>query len=248
MSPPDRDADLPEGYGIVEAGHAWAFALPPVRSWVEEALAGGTLHRRAATEALETLRGRGPVHVVRVAGAPRVVRHYLRGGAVAAILDDRYLRWGTARPLREARASEAARRRGIPTPRVSAGAVYPAGVFYRADLLTDYVPDSRELAGVLFGEGGARERREALVAAGTLIGRMAAAGVRHPDLNARNVLVSSTERGLRALLLDLDRCAVTRAPEPVASGPMVERLLRSIRKLSRTLEGAPGPGPDELQA
>lgn len=247
MSLSRRGRDLPEGYEALRVRGAWAFALPEVRGWVDGSLAAGTLHGRAADEAVETLRGRGPVYVVRVGGALRVVRHYLRGGLVAPVLVDRYLRWGSPRPLREMRASEVARRRGIPTPRVSAGAVYPAGPFYRADLLTDYVAGSRELATLLFGAGATAQRRDALAATGTLIARMAAAGVRHPDLNARNVLIDSTEGGVRALLLDLDRCAVTPAPRPVEAGPMVERLLRSIRKLSRIAPARVTPGEDELE-
>lgn len=236
---------LPRGYERLEVAEAAAFSVPGLRPWAERALAGGTLHGRAAAEAEATLQGRGPVHVVEAGGRPRAVRHYFRGGAVAALLGDRYLRVGEPRPLAELRASEAARSRGVPSPRVVAGAVYPAGVFYRADLVTDYVPGARDLAAWLFGEAGPDERRAALAATGTLVARMAAAGLRHPDLNAGNVLLTTSDDGLRALLLDLDRCALAPPGRSASSGPLLARLERSLRKLSGAT-GRPPPSSDEL--
>src|SRR5204863_45148 len=82
--------------------------------------------------------GRGPVPVLATPRGRWVVRRYHRGGRVAALLRDRYLRWGSSRPLREAHVSGELLRRGIPTPRVVAGAIYPDGAFYRADLMTEF--------------------------------------------------------------------------------------------------------------
>jgi 3-deoxy-D-manno-octulosonic acid kinase len=157
------------------------------------------------------------------------------------VLGERFLRRGPPRPLREALASEAARARGIPTPRVLAGIVYPAGLFYRADLVTRFVPDSRDLAAILFGEGRADAeeaaepplRADALRAAGELVVWLASAGIRHPDLNAKNFLVTPGEGGRPAVeVLDLDRATVA-ASGSVDPGRMGARLERSLRKFER---------------
>jgi 3-deoxy-D-manno-octulosonic acid kinase len=234
----------PEGFVEVTGLGAHGFARPAAREWVQAALTRwGSLARAAehAPHALE-LRGRGVVHAVTGPDGGRwVVRRYHRGGMVAPVLGQRYLRRGQARPLREALASEAARARGIPSPEVLAGIVYAAGVFYRADLVTRYVPDSQDLAALLFGGGGKDDadeaepplRAEALRGAGELVVRLARAGIRHPDLNAKNFLVTPGD-GPRPTLtvLDLDR-ALVEAPGSVDPGRMGARLERSLRKLER---------------
>jgi 3-deoxy-D-manno-octulosonic acid kinase len=161
-----------------------------------------------------------------------VVRHYFRGGALASLLGDRYLRLGRSRPAAEAHWAREAEWRGVPTPRVMAGVWYPAGLFYRADLVTLYVPYSADLGRILFGEPDeARSRAEALAAAGRLIVRAAEAGLFHPDLNAKNVLLARREGGLAPLLLDLDQCRVDVAGPGRLEDAMIARLERSLRKL-----------------
>jgi 3-deoxy-D-manno-octulosonic acid kinase len=212
---------------------AAAFATPEVEAWVRGTIGRGErLHEAAAREAVAVLHGRGPVPVVTTSRGRWLVRRYHRGGRVAApLLGDRYLRLGLARPLREARASDEVRRRGIPTPRVMAGAVYPAGLFYRADLVTEFVADAVDLARLLFEEErDPAERTEVLRGVGRLIARTAAAGIEHADLNAKNVLLDWSAGGPMPLLLDLDRCRVLPPGVRGDPAPMVERLTRSLLK------------------
>jgi 3-deoxy-D-manno-octulosonic acid kinase len=180
---------------------------------------------------------------------------------MAPLLGDRYVSGLEGpRPLLELRASAAVRARGVPTPAVVAGAVYPAGLFYRADLVTELVPGGTDLRTVLFGDGGRSgapgggtrdgagdgddpaaggpSREEALEAAGRLVRRMEQAGVEHPDLNAGNILLTGEDELTRAHLLDLDRCRVLAPGESAQVGPMRQRLLRSLWKLQRG-SGAP---------
>lgn len=233
----------PAGYHRVHGPRAWGFALPEAKAWTEGLLGEGRSLRAAAAEHPEALemRGRGTVRAIPAQGGRWVVRPYLRGGWVAGpLLRDRYLRVGVPRPLAEVRASAEARERGVPTPRVVAGAVYPGRLFYRADLVTEYVPDATELAEVLFGatptdlEG----RIEALGESVRLVARLARAGVEHADLNARNILLKREGSGSRALLLDLDRCRIRKDGSPMAPGPMLRRLERSLDKLG-TAAGRP---------
>lgn len=286
-----RTGPLPRRFHTVRASGAVAFARPEAMTWLRARLGHpGGLHAAALDEAEALLRGRGSVPVVPAApdgSIPRVarpadigipwrpatrwaVRHYHRGGAVASLLTDRYLRFGTPRPFLEAIASEEVARRGIATPSVVAGVVYPSGLIYRADLVTAFVPEARDLAAILFGRGGTggghvppdapprrgpraaegdsgeSERLGALRRTGALIARMAARGVRHPDLNAKNVLLrerreAASGGGLETLLLDLDRCAFTDGADSPA--PLLARLERSLRKFER----AGGPALSEAE-
>lgn len=229
----------PDGFVPVSGVGASGFARTEAADWVRAALSRwGTLARasRHEPDALE-FTGRGTVRAVPAPDGGRwVVRRYLRGGWMAPILNDRYLRRGSPRPLRETRASEAARARGIPTPPVIAGVVYPTGLWYRADLVTRYVPDAIDLADFLFRRElagtalSSEHRASALAQAGRLARSMADAGIYHPDLNARNFLV--VEGGADLQVLDLDRGRAVSDAIPLA--PMAARLTRSLRKFETT--------------
>ncbi len=125
---------------------------PVLRRWLEEH--GSLMAAAEADPAAVPLAGRGRVAAVPVPGEPEqgcwVVRHYHRGGAVASALGDRYLRVGAPRPFREVQLLDAVRARGVPAPVPVGAAVYPAGPFYRGDLVTCWVAHSLDLATLLF--------------------------------------------------------------------------------------------------
>lgn len=211
-----------------------------LESWVRE---HGTVAAAAAGHpGVETLTGRGEVYIVASpTGDGRwAIRHYHRGGAVASLLGDRYLRLGTPRPVREVGVGRALEAAGIPTPRHVGGAVYPHGVWYRGDLVTEYVPDSKDLADILFGDppGGTRfDPAAALRAAGVLVRRLHDGGVLHRDLNLKNILIAGQEPGasgtadpLRALVLDLDRASLRSRVGKRMRRRMLDRFWRSARK------------------
>jgi 3-deoxy-D-manno-octulosonic acid kinase len=234
---------LPAGLEPVEGPNGWGFAAPEARDWVRGLLSRGVTLRElaAAHEDVLELRGRGPVHALPApTGHGRwVVRPYRRGGAVAGpLLGDRHLRLGVPRPVAEARASGEVALRGIPTPRVLAGALYPRGPFYRADIVTEYIPASRALGDALFA--GEDDRSTLLEEAGLLVGRLARAGVEHADLNARNILMAGEGSAPVALLLDLDRCRVY-ARTPLPPHRMLARLERSLRKIAAQKDSSLDP-------
>jgi len=237
---------LPAGYLPLRAPGASGFVWSEAAGAVEEAISRHGTLRRWAEEHERAIRfsGRGTVTAFE-APAPGpdhrtqwVLRPYLRGGAVARLLRDRYLREGNTRPHRELTASAAARARGIPTPAVVAGAVYPAGPFhYRADLVTELVPDGLDLAEAL-RRGG--DPGPLLQAADVLLARAASAGIFHPDLNAKNVVIRSEPAGPVAYLIDLDRCRVRPRAAAADEKAMRTRLERSLAKLATSDTVPPG--------
>lgn len=191
----------------------------------------GSLYEYAAAHACSELQGRGATYVVDAPGGQWVVRRCYRGGGMARLLADRHLRVGEPRPLRELRASVAARARGIMTPEVVALAVYPAGPFHRADVATRYVPDSVDLVELTFGAVAANAAG-AWRATGVLIRDLAQAGIQHVDLNMKNVLITGSRLYPRAWVLDLDRASV-KSKGAADAEVMFRRLQRSIEKWER---------------
>lgn len=228
---------VPPGYDIARIGRARVVALDSVLDTVADLVrtAGSIQGWAARSPEAKAMAGRGVSWAFMVAGEHWVVRHYRRGGAMARLLRDRYLKLGATRPARELRASVAARARGIATPEVVGYAVYPAGTHYRADIVTRWIRGAEDLAAVTWGPDArtVAERAAAWGATGTVLASAFSNGLRHPDLNLRNILVSGDRTGPDAWLIDLDRCRVCdRLPEGERR-LMLERFHRSRRKLER---------------
>jgi hypothetical protein len=200
-----------------------------------------------------------------------VVRHAWHGGALRGVTRDLFA--PPTRAPRELRTSERLRAAGVPTPAVVAYARYPAPLgLCRVDVATRLVPDARDLAAVLLpggagagaggrDEAGERLRAGWLDATAALVGALARAGARHPDLNLKNVLLAaappngSRDAGgaapVRAWVLDVDVASLPAgAPTPgqarAALDANLARLRRSLDKWRRT-RGLP-VGPAELAA
>jgi 3-deoxy-D-manno-octulosonic acid kinase len=230
----------PPPFIVLRKGPTTIWAHPKAEPWASGLLAQGIpLHRGGREEGLDRpdgpLRGRGPVHLVEgtAQGERWAVRHFHRGGLLAPLTGDRYVRtWALPRPFAEATASESCRERDVPTPQVMAAAVYRRGPVYRGDMVTRYIPDSVTLSRFLRpGVAGTAELDRGLILAGRLIRTLSERGVRHFDLNAGNILLEPAADPVMAHVLDLDRARIAPPGEEVATGPMVRRLARSLRKL-----------------
>lgn len=238
------------GFETVDHPGARVLARREAVQWVRYILESGDTLYGAASNDREgfDLPGREPVFAIPAKGSRKgsashgerwAVRHFSRGGRVfSSLLGDRYLKLGMPRPLHELRVSEGARARGIPTPRILAAAVYDTSIFYRADLVTEFVPESTDLVDTLFdtrrkGLGGASERLEALKAAGHLIKALGKSGLRHGDLHAGNILLQWEGTVPRSHILDLDRSQLLPEGSSAPVGPMLQRLKRSLRKWER---------------
>ncbi len=236
----------PPGWIALTVGAARAVCLDTAATDIREALRAGTLYEFAATRAdARAIAGRGTAYVASLPGGDRVVvRHNRHGGALAPLTRDLF-RAPTRAPL-ELDISEELRRLGIPTPVMLAYAVYPAAPgLWRADVVTRYVSPSADLAAVLLSNDG-ELRTEAWDATALLLRAMSAAGVRHHDLNAKNVLLHlRNDAQPLAMVLDVDRVVFGEPPERALEANM-SRLFRSLRKW-RSLYGA-RVGESEIDA
>lgn len=240
----------------IQVGRVQLLVRSEAVSWSRQAVESyGSLHRAALNSAYQTLHGRGPVPVMTSptgVGPPWAVRRYFRGGLMRP-LHDRFLRAGRPRSFVEVENSARVAALGLATPRVVAAAVYPTGIFYRADLVTEFVTYARTLAQVLFEDDGpwggghsGHAHREALACTARLITDLSRAGIHHKDLNAHNVLIARDGQHVHATLLDLDGCRVGGPTHSVGAAALRRRLIRSIRKLEGARTRSLGPGGRRL--
>jgi 3-deoxy-D-manno-octulosonic acid kinase len=171
-------------------------------------------------------KGRGGVGLLAIGDVQLVVRPYLRGGALGALLRDRYP--GPARARAELATLAALRQQGVPVVAPVAAVAQRSGAFWRLRLCTELVADALPVPAFLAAHPEAR--RFVADAVGTVVRLAFAAGLRHPDLHLDNVLCASRGEKVRAVLVDLDR-AVLRAP--LSSDDRDEMLVRMQRHLVR---------------
>lgn len=226
----------PDGYETAELRGASVVARHGHLDAVRTALASGTLYDYAARhQASRSLAGRGIAYAAPLPDGERVVvRHNRHGGLLAPLTGDRFVA-----PTRAPYELEAALRlqaAGVPTPRIVAYAIYPAGLLLRrSDVASCEIPDSSDLAAVLT-TGNASERRVSLESAATLIGLLSASGARHHDLNLKNILLEHGASPV-AYVLDVDRVEFGRPGDSRVTERNLDRFMRSARKW-RELHGA----------
>ncbi len=179
---------------------------------------------RARGAVTDEFRGRGRALAVDTPAGPAVLRRYLRGGMMRHVNRDRYVFGGeaTTRPFAEWRVTRALHRAGLPVPEPLAAAFERRGAFYRAALLTRRIPGARPLPDLAAQLESTDWQR-----IGRMLQHFADAGLRHPDINATNIVVDETRA---PWLLDFDRARIIEGGA-FDAGPMLGRLQRSMRKL-----------------
>lgn len=175
--------------------------------------------------------GRGGVAVIATPAGECVLRHYRRGGMVAALMGDRYLWTGAdhTRSFAEFRLLQAMARLELPVPHVVAARYQRTGLHYRADLITRRITDTQTLAECVTN---ARLDAELAQEVGALVARFHRAGIWHADLNAHNVLVATGA----LYLIDFDR-GRQRTPGQGWRMANLQRLRRSLFKLGAAPQG-----------
>ena len=222
----------PAGFVRVTAGGRVAVALETHVEDARRMLANGTLYEAAARDpSARPLQGRGIAYAVALpaTGVRAVVRHNRHGGMLAPLTRDLFL--PPTRAPGELDISLRLRALGVATPEVLMYGTSPAPFpFRRADLVTREVEHGRDLATFMAHETPDDERRLAWSATRDLVQTMRDAGVRHHDLNVKNVLLAPAAWGLEAFLLDVDRVTFHPRGDGRVAAANVARLLRSARK------------------
>lgn len=222
---------LPPGFERLLLRHAVAVARSDLALSIRRSLMGAdgrgnTLHDFAAGQrGARVLQGRGAAYAITLPHSNEqvVVRHNRHGGAFAMLTGDRFL--APTRAPRELVTSLELTRRGVPTPAIVAYVLYPpGGIVQRADVASREIAGGRDLAAVLEGSD-AQARASALRLAAVLVGQLARAGARHPDLNAKNILIAADG----AWVLDVDRVMLDQPPAEALAANL-GRLTRSLRK------------------
>jgi len=221
------------GYAKIRVTGARGLVIETCKDELETILAGGTLYAHAAAlPDARQFKGRAIAYGIPLGtGCGNVVvRHAMRGGLLGRTGSDLF--FPPTRGLRELVNSLRLRLSGVPTPEVLAFVSYPAGqIFRRSDVVTREIPDSHDLSVVLREMQDSEHRESCLKASGKLLAQLARAGAHHPDLNARNVLVTWESEGARAHILDVDRIRFHTPSDPMVANANLARLERSLRKL-----------------
>ncbi|MGI9090506.1 MAG: lipopolysaccharide kinase InaA family protein [Gemmatimonadaceae bacterium] len=235
------------GYEHMVVEGANALVAKSIASAVGDILKTETLYQYAA-RAPDALRfeGRAPVYAIPLGLSQErvVVRHAVRGGLVGKLVRDHFV--APTRAARELAAAFRLKLGGVSTPEVLAVVTYPAGpMLRRADVATRYIEDGADLAGIFGDARNDEQRRPILDAVAQLLTSLTGAGAQHPDLNLKNILVTSTEQGYVAHVLDVDRVNFHVPGDPMLARANLDRLVRSLRKwreLTGTRRGSVSDG------
>jgi tRNA A-37 threonylcarbamoyl transferase component Bud32 len=170
--------------------------------------------------------GRGGIRIVEVAGRKLVCRQYLHGGLFRAFTRDLF--FSANRSAREVEILLHLRERGFPVITPFATITESCTLTKRLYLVTILEEQAASLLEYL-KRSDAKARMRAIKRFAELLWRLEEAGVYHPDLHLRNVVLTTAGE---MLFLDLDKAA--RKPidrEDVES--MLWRLARFVEKMER---------------
>jgi 3-deoxy-D-manno-octulosonic-acid transferase len=168
--------------------------------------------------------GRNTAYFVQHGEHKLVLRHYYRGGLVGKVLHDQF--WlqpvAQSRAMQEYQLLSWMRAQGLAVPRPVAASYQRSGLIYRADLLIELIPDSKDLAAILQQRAITPSEWQAI---GAAIAQMHQLGVYHSDLNCRNIMLDAAGK---VWLIDFDKCS-RRSPGEWTEQNLA-RLLRSFNK------------------
>lgn len=224
---------MPSGYERRDIARATLVARHDVAEALAAAVArdGELIRFAASVSGARALQGRQPAYAIPVGatGIYGVVRRNHHGGMFRNLTGDLFL-WPTRAP-KELEISITLARMGVPTPAVLAFAIYRRDIGAVSDVVTEEVPDSVDFGGLLLAtQPDSDERRKGWNATRRLLKRLAGQGVRHHDLNVKNILLRRTADDLFAgYVLDVDRVEFDCTRRDAYAGNRA-RLRRSVEK------------------
>ncbi len=173
-------------------------------------------------------RGRATTPTVPVApDLSLVLRRYKHGGLLGWLTGSLLL--GVQRPLRELMVTARAEAAGAPVPHVLCLVLWPVGgPFWSGVIGTREEPHATDLLAT-WSETTGPERLSILTRVGRAIRRLHDAGVEHPDLQLRNILLCD---GDQIVVVDLDRARLHGAASvtPSRRAANLGRMIRSAVK------------------
>ncbi|MBT8141982.1 MAG: 3-deoxy-D-manno-octulosonic acid kinase [Gammaproteobacteria bacterium] len=156
-----------------------------------------------------------------------VLRQYRRGGLFGRVIKQSYFFSGESRvrSFAEWRLLQSLREQDLPVPEPVAAMYFRLGPYYRAAILTRYIPETRTLSQLLSKQGNIPWSGIA-----TAIHQLHRAGLIHGDLNAHNILIDKNDS---VTVIDLDKSGYLPGIDLSSQHRAnLERLQRSVNKVS----------------
>jgi len=168
--------------------------------------------------------GRGTTWFVQLSSMQAALRHYRRGGLFGKIISDEYLFKGyeQTRCIQEFRLLTHLQTQGVNVPKPIAAKAKRYGLIYRADLLSEKIPNATDLVDLLTARKLTELEYQSI---GQEVKKLHQAQVNHTDLNIHNILL---DKYGKVWVIDFDKCAEKSGDDWKKEN--LSRLLRSFRK------------------
>lgn len=155
-----------------------------------------------AGKVIGSAQGRGTTWFVQTETIEAALRHYRRGGLFGKLVEDSYLfsSWEKTRSYQEFQLLNTLIGAGVNVPRPIAARTLKSGVTYKADLLSEKIPNARDLVSILMEKPLPAEMYQKI---GHEIRKMHDAQVNHTDLNIHNILIDEQDK---VWIIDFDKC------------------------------------------
>ncbi len=168
--------------------------------------------------------GRGTTWFVETQTIEGALRHYRRGGLFGKLVKDQYWfsSWDKTRSYQEFQLLQTLIKAGVNVPRPIAAQATKIGLYYKADLLSEKIPNARDLVSILQEKVLPESMYRKI---GKEIRKMHQAQVNHTDLNIHNILIDNQEK---VWIIDFDKCSKQAGDNWKQSN--LDRLKRSFHK------------------
>ena len=168
--------------------------------------------------------GRGKVYFFEANNLTCVLRHYFRGGLAAKLSRDNFAFSSVenSRCYQELTMLNLLTENSLNVPKAVGARVVRSAFSYQADIITQAIPNCRELHELLQCEPIANDQWQNI---GAQIRKMHDLQVCHDDLNVKNVLINNKQD---VFLIDFDKCAINQNKGWKQAN--LDRFLRSINK------------------
>ncbi|EGU33651.1 3-deoxy-D-manno-octulosonic-acid kinase [Vibrio sp. N418] len=157
---------------------------------------------QANNKVVGSAKGRGTTWFVQLDSMQGALRHYRRGGLFGKLVEDNYWfsGWDKTRSAAEFSLLLSLREAGVNVPKPIAARAVKSGLTYQADLLSERIPQARDLVSILQEKPLPAEIYQRI---GLEIRKMHDAGVNHTDLNIHNILLDKQDK---VWIIDFDKC------------------------------------------